>query len=47
MSAGEAKMMQPKLDVEVYCDQKVLMGLGMMARVNQQLHRFRQSNINI
>lgn len=37
MSAGEGKMMQPKLDVEVYCDQKVLMGLGMMARVNQQL----------
>ena len=37
MSAGEAKIMQPKLDVEVYCDQKVLMGLGMMARVNQQL----------
>jgi len=37
MSAGEAKIMQPKLDVEVYCDEKVLMGLGMFARVNQQL----------
>ena len=37
MSAGENKMMQPKLDVEVYCDEKVLMGLGMFARVNQPL----------
>jgi hypothetical protein len=37
MSAGEGKMMQPKLDVEVYCDEKVLMGLGMFARINQQL----------
>lgn len=37
MSAGEAKIMSPKLDVEVYCDQKVLMGLGLFARMNQQL----------
>ena len=36
MSFGEATT-QPKLDVEVYCDQKVLMGLGMMGRVNQQI----------
>ena len=37
MSTGESKILEPKLDVEVYCDQKVLMGLGMSARVNQQI----------
>jgi hypothetical protein len=37
MSVVEDKNMQLKLDVEVYCDQKVLMGLGMIARVNQQI----------
>ena len=26
--SGESKVIAPKLDVEVYCDEKVLMGLG-------------------
>ena len=34
-ATGESKT--HKLNVEVYCHPKVLMGLGMMARVNQQL----------
>ena len=36
-TAGESKNINPKLDVEVYCHPKVLMGLGMTARLNQQL----------
>ena len=37
MSSGESKIGQAKLDVEVYCDQKVLIGLGMSARLNQRI----------
>ena len=37
MQQTEGKVMQSKLDVEVYCDQKVLTGLGISGRLNQQL----------
>ena len=36
-AAGESKNINRKLDVEIYCNQEVLMGLGMIARVNQEL----------
>lgn len=35
--SGESKVIAPKLDVEVYCDEKVLMGLGISVRVNQEI----------
>ena len=37
-AAGESKNINRKLDVEVYCDPKVMMGLGIAARIGDQIY---------
>ena len=37
-TAGESKNINPKLDVEVYCDPEVMMGLGIAARIGYQIY---------